>query len=175
MAVLICDQKDFNFVFKLWCKTGFKWRVYKKSFPKWEIDLTQAEAINDLIVADNKDNAKLAMNSLSGSIRKLLEPMIDAVEQCVAHIEVNIDYPEYDDNGIITTGEVKALVEKWLIESEEILNVVKAVLCVKEGIKTVIVGKPNVGKSSLLNALLDQDKAIVSDIAGTTEIWWKVK
>ncbi|MGI6607604.1 MAG: tRNA uridine-5-carboxymethylaminomethyl(34) synthesis GTPase MnmE [Erysipelotrichaceae bacterium] len=140
----------------------------KRAFLNGKIDLTQAEAINDLIVADNKDNARLAMNSLSGSIRKLLEPMIDAVEQCVAHIEVNIDYPEYDDNGIITAGEVKTLVEKWLIESEKILNVAESSMVVKEGVKTVIVGKPNVGKSSLLNALLDQDKAIVSDIAGTT-------
>jgi tRNA modification GTPase len=140
----------------------------KRAFLNGKIDLTQAEAINDLIAADNKDNAKLAMNSLSGSIRKLLEPMIDAIEQCAAHIEVNIDYPEYDDNGIITSEEVKTLVEKWLIESENILNVAENSIVVKEGIKTVIVGKPNVGKSSLLNALLDQDKAIVSDIAGTT-------
>ena len=97
-------------MFKLWSKASIKWEFTKRAFLNGKIDLTQAEAINDLIVADNKDNAKLAMNSLSGSIRKLLEPMIDAVEQCVAHIEVNIDYPEYDDNGIITAKEVKV----WL-------------------------------------------------------------
>ncbi|HPW53032.1 MAG TPA: tRNA uridine-5-carboxymethylaminomethyl(34) synthesis GTPase MnmE [Erysipelotrichaceae bacterium] len=149
-------------------RQALKGEFTKRAFLNGKIDLTQAEAINDLIVADNKDNAKLAMNSLTGSIRKLLEPMIDAVEQCVAHIEVNIDYPEYDDNGIITANQVKELVEKWLKESETILNVAESSIVVKEGIKTVIVGKPNVGKSSLLNALLDQDKAIVSDIAGTT-------
>lgn len=140
----------------------------KRAFLNGKIDLTQAEAINDLIVADNKDNAKLAINSLSGSINRLLTPLIDELEQCIAHIEVNIDYPEYDDNGIITSGEVKQLVEKWLKNCDDIINMAENSLIIKEGIKTVIVGKPNVGKSSLLNALLHKDKAIVSDVAGTT-------
>ncbi len=140
----------------------------KRAFLNGRIDLTQAEAINDLILADNKDNAKLAVNSLSGSISKLLTPLIDELEQCIAHIEVNIDYPEYDDNGIITSGEVQKLVNKWLKDCDDIINMAENSLIIKEGIKTVIVGKPNVGKSSLLNALLQRDKAIVSDIAGTT-------
>lgn len=140
----------------------------KRAFLNGKIDLTQAEAINDLIVADNKDNAKLAINSLSGSINRLLTPLIDELEQCIAHIEVNIDYPEYDDNGIITSGEVKQLVDKWLKDCDDIINMAENSLIIKEGIKTVIVGKPNVGKSSLLNALLHKDKAIVSDVAGTT-------
>lgn len=165
---LYVTRKIFTLCLTYGAREALNGEFTKRAFLNGKIDLTQAEAINDLIVADNKDNAKLAMNSLGGSIRRLLEPMIDAVEQCIAHIEVNIDYPEYDDNGIITAGEVKTLVEKWLIESEDILNVAESSLVVKEGIKTVIVGKPNVGKSSLLNALLNQDKAIVSDIAGTT-------
>ncbi len=140
----------------------------KRAFLNGRIDLTQAEAINDLILANNKDNAKLAVNSLSGSISKLLTPLIDELEQCIAHIEVNIDYPEYDDNGIITSGEVQKLVNKWLKDCDDIINMAENSLIIKEGIKTVIVGKPNVGKSSLLNALLQRDKAIVSDIAGTT-------
>ena len=140
----------------------------KRAFLNGKIDLTQAEAINDLIVADNKDNAKLAINSLSGSINRLLTPLIDELEQCIAHIEVNIDYPEYDDNGIITSGEVKQLVDKWLKDCDDIINMAENSLIIKEGIKTVIVGKPNVGKSSLLNDLLHKDKAIVSDVAGTT-------
>ena len=140
----------------------------KRAFLNGKIDLTQAEAVNDIIMADNRDNARLAVNSLSGSISHLLKPLINDLEQCIAHIEVNIDYPEYDDNGVITSGEVKQLVEDWINRSEDILNKAESSLIIKEGIKTVIVGKPNVGKSSLLNALLQQDKAIVSDIAGTT-------
>ncbi len=140
----------------------------KRAFLNGRIDLTQAEAINDIILADNKDSAKLAVNSLSGSISKLLKPLINDLEQCIAHIEVNIDYPEYDDNGFITSEDVSALIKDWLDKCESILSVAESSIVIKEGIKTVIVGKPNVGKSSLLNALLQQDKAIVSDIAGTT-------
>lgn len=140
----------------------------KRAFLNGKIDLPQAEAINDLIMADNKDNAKLAVNSLNGSVKKLLNPLIDELEQCIAHIAVNIDYPEYDDNGIITAAEVEKLIKKWLADCTQIINMAENSLIIKEGIKTVIVGKPNVGKSSLLNALLSQDKAIVSDIAGTT-------
>lgn len=140
----------------------------KRAFLNGKIDLTQAEAINDLICADNKDSAKLAVNSLSGSISKMINPLINDLEQCIAHIEVNIDYPEYDDNGIITANEVYLLVEDWKKQCDKIINMAQNSLIIKEGIKTVIVGKPNVGKSSLLNALLQQDKAIVSDVAGTT-------
>ena len=140
----------------------------KRAFLNGKIDLTQAEAINDLICADNKDSAKLAVNSLSGSISKMINPLINDLEQCIAHIEVNIDYPEYDDNGIITANEVSLLVEDWKKQCAKIINMAQNSLIIKEGIKTVIVGKPNVGKSSLLNALLQQDKAIVSDVAGTT-------
>lgn len=140
----------------------------KRAFLNGKIDLTQAEAINDLICADNKDSAKLAVNSLSGSISKMINPLINDLEQCIAHIEVNIDYPEYDDNGIITANEVSLLVEDWKEQCDKIINMAQNSLIIKEGIKTVIVGKPNVGKSSLLNALLQQDKAIVSDVAGTT-------
>ena len=140
----------------------------KRAFLNGKIDLTQAEAINDLIYADNKDSAKLAVNSLSGSISKMINPLINDLEQCIAHIEVNIDYPEYDDNGIITANEVSLLVEDWKKQCDKIINMAQNSLIIKEGIKTVIVGKPNVGKSSLLNALLQQDKAIVSDVAGTT-------
>ena len=140
----------------------------KRAFLNGKIDLTQAEAINDLICADNKDSAKLAVNSLSGSISKMINPLINDLEQCIAHIEVNIDYPEYDDNGIITANEVSLLVEDWKKQCDKIINMAQNSLIIKEGIKTVIVGKPNVGKSSLLNVLLQQDKAIVSDVAGTT-------
>lgn len=140
----------------------------KRAFLNGKIDLTQAEAINDLICADNKDSAKLAVNSLSGSISKMINPLINDLEQCIAHIEVNIDYPEYDDNGIITANEVSLLVEDWKKQCDKIINMAQNSLIIKEGIKTVIVGKPNVGKSSLLNALLQQDKAIVSNVAGTT-------
>jgi len=140
----------------------------KRAYLNNKIDLTQAEAVNDLIVAQDEDAAKLAMNSLNGSINKLLAPLMDDLMQIIANVEVNIDYPEYDDVGIITKNEICPKINDWLTQCDKILNIANNSLIIKEGIKTVIVGKPNVGKSSLLNALLHQDKAIVTDIAGTT-------
>lgn len=140
----------------------------KRAFLNGKMDLTQAEAVNDLIRADNKDNAKLAVNSLSGNVKKMLDPLMDEVMQIIANIEVNIDYPEYDDVGIITTEEIRPLVNDWLQRCSHVLSVAESSMIIKEGVKTVIVGKPNVGKSSLLNALLSENKAIVTDIAGTT-------
>lgn len=140
----------------------------KRAFLNGRIDLTQAEAVNDLIIADSHGSARLAVNSLSGSISRLLRPLINDLEQVIAHIEVNIDYPEYDDNGIITASEIKPLMQDWISRCQRILAAAESTMVIKEGVRTVIIGKPNVGKSSLLNALLAQDKAIVSEYAGTT-------
>ena len=150
------------------CRQAINGEFTKRAFLNGKMDLTQAEAVNDLIMADNKDNAALAVNSLSGSIRRLLSPLMEEVVQIISNIEVNIDYPEYDDVGIITTEEIKPMVTDWLRQCEHILTVAESSMIIKSGVKTAIVGKPNVGKSSLLNALLAEDKAIVTDIAGTT-------
>ena len=140
----------------------------KRAFLNGRIDLTQAEAINDLITADSHGSARLAVNSLSGTVSRLLGPLISDLEQVIAHIEVNIDYPEYDDNGVITAEEIRPLMDDWISRCQRILETAESTQIIWEGIRTVIVGKPNVGKSSLLNALLAEDKAIVSEYAGTT-------
>ena len=140
----------------------------RQAFLNGKMDLTQAEAVNDLIMAEDKDSAILAVNSLSGTISKLLSPLMDDIMQIIANIEVNIDYPEYDDVGIITNQQIRPVVDQWLKQCGQILKIAENSLIIKSGINTVIVGKPNVGKSSLLNALLEEDKAIVTDVAGTT-------
>ena len=140
----------------------------KRAFLNGRIDLTQAEAIQDMINADSNEKSKMAMYAMKGSIRNLLEPLIQKILDIIANIEVNIDYPEYDDIEILTNEKIKPLIDAWLIEIDEILKRSECGKIVKEGIKTAIIGKPNVGKSSLLNALLEEEKAIVSDIAGTT-------
>ncbi|MEG0330554.1 MAG: tRNA uridine-5-carboxymethylaminomethyl(34) synthesis GTPase MnmE [Longicatena sp.] len=140
----------------------------KRAFLNGRIDLTQAEAINDMIVADSNENIKLAMHGIRGSVRKLLEPLLQNILDIIANIEVNIDYPEYDDVEQLTNDQILPKANAWLVNIRHILDTAQSGQIIKEGIKTAIVGKPNVGKSSLLNALLEEDKAIVSEVAGTT-------
>lgn len=140
----------------------------RRAFLHGRIDLTQAEAINDMILASTNENVKLAMHGIRGSVKQLLDPLVQDILDIIANIEVNIDYPEYDDIKQLTSEVILPKAEEWLLQINKILKNAEIGKIVKEGIKTAIVGKPNVGKSSLLNALLEEDKAIVSDIAGTT-------
>ena len=140
----------------------------KRAYLNGRIDLTKAESINDLIKANNSIQSKSAIKGLSGSIEKLLSPMMNEIKDVISMIEVNIDYPEYDDVKVITNDKVKPYLEKWIKEASIIIDKAERFRVVKDGLKTVIIGKPNVGKSSLLNALIEQDKAIVTDVAGTT-------
>lgn len=140
----------------------------QRAFYHGRIDLSQAEAVQDMIEASNDTAATMAIKGIRGSIKKLLQPLIDDLMDIIANIEVNIDYPEYDDVVDLTTNDLLPKTNQWLIKIDEILNRVQTGQLLKKGIDTVIIGKPNVGKSSLLNALLEEDKAIVTDIAGTT-------
>ena len=139
-----------------------------RAFYNGRIDLSQAEAIQDMISASNDTASKMAIYGIQGSVKKLLQPLIDGIMDIIAQIEVNIDYPEYEDVQQLTTSELKPKTKKWLEQIDQILQRSQSGQMYKKGIDTVIVGKPNVGKSSLLHALLDEDKAIVTDLAGTT-------
>ena len=132
------------------------------------IDLTQAEAIQDMIEADSPQSAAMAVQGIRGSLKRLIEPLMKDLLDIIANIEVNIDYPEYDDVEQLTREAITPLCENWLRKLEIILHDAYSGKQMKEGVKTVIIGKPNVGKSSLLNALLEEDKAIVTEIPGTT-------
>lgn len=140
----------------------------KRAFLNGRIDLSQAEAISDLITAKNSYATTLAMQGIQGSISHFIEELKEALIKIITQIEVNIDYPEYDD--------VEELTAKLLLpqsidlqkKMHQILEDSKNSKVLKDGIQTAIIGKPNVGKSSLLNALLKEDKAIVTNIAGTT-------
>jgi tRNA modification GTPase len=139
-----------------------------RAFYNGRIDLSQAEAVNDLIEARNDNAASMAIYGIRGSVRKMLEPLIQKILDIIANIEVNIDYPEYDDVEDLTANKLLPMTNEWLEEIEKILKKAQTGQLLKNGINTVILGKPNVGKSSLLNALLEEDKAIVTDIPGTT-------
>lgn len=140
----------------------------KRAFLNGRIDLTQAEAINDLIVADSSNQIKMALHQIKGSVQKLLDPLIKELLDLIAHIEVNIDYPEYEDIEQLTNEVVLPMARGLAEKLNELVKKAESGRIIKKGVKTVLVGKPNVGKSSLLNALLEEEKAIVTEVAGTT-------
>lgn len=132
------------------------------------IDLSQAESVMDLIQAPNVFAQELALSGVRGSVKALIDPLLERLIQIIANIEVNIDYPEYDDVQVLTESIILPLAKEFLVDLGKILKESQSGRIMKEGVKTVILGKPNVGKSSILNVLLDEEKAIVTDIAGTT-------
>ena len=133
-----------------------------------KMSLSQAEGINDMIHAKNTSGLTIAYHSAHGSVDSLVEPLYEKALLIQAHLNVNIDYPEYEDIQQLSHDTLMPLVASLQQDIFRLIDVSSRVMPILSGINTAIVGKPNVGKSSLLNALLNEDKAIVSDIAGTT-------
>ena len=140
----------------------------QRAFLNGRIDMSQAEGINDLIKANNHNKASSAIHSLKGSVTRLIDPLCEDLLDIIANIEVNIDYPEYDDVEVLTNQKIRPKVVSFLARIDDIIHKAQNSIIIKNGINTVILGKPNVGKSSLLNAMLQEDKAIVTNVAGTT-------
>ncbi|MED3601477.1 tRNA uridine-5-carboxymethylaminomethyl(34) synthesis GTPase MnmE [Bacillus subtilis] len=140
----------------------------KRAFLNGRIDLSQAEAVMDLIRAKTDRAMNVAMNQMEGRLSALVRRLRSEILETLAHVEVNIDYPEYDDVEEMTH---QILVEKATAvkkEIEALLRTSEQGKILREGLSTVIIGRPNVGKSSLLNSLVHEAKAIVTDIPGTT-------
>ena len=140
----------------------------KRAFLNGRIDLTKSEAVMDLLESKTATARKLAINSLQGTTAKLVDNFRNKIKQLISSIEVNIDYPEYYDIEVITLDKIKEETTKMKKELENIIKESENSKIIKNGIDTLIIGRPNVGKSSILNRFLDEDKAIVTDIAGTT-------
>ncbi len=150
------------------CRLAEPGEFTKRAFLNGRIDLLEAEAVMDMIDAKTETQRQMAVNQIDGKTSALIDELRSEMVQVISNINVNIDYPEYDDVDIITSEILIPKLQKLRERIERILKESENGRIIKEGIKTSIIGRPNVGKSSLLNALLNEDKAIVTNIAGTT-------
>lgn len=140
----------------------------KRAFLNGRIDLTRAEAVMDVINSQTESALALANGGLRGDVYNMVQGLRKELIDCIAKIEVNIDYPEYEEENYISNEILKPTLSNIKNKLEKILERAQSSLMLKDGIDTAIIGKPNVGKSSILNALTREKKAIVTDVAGTT-------
>ena len=150
------------------CRLAEPGEFTKRAFLNGRIDLLEAEAIGDLINSKSEKARIIAINQMQGKISNMIKNLRKKILEVLANIEVNIDYPEYDDIPVMTNNIILPKIKEIESNIKEILSNSENGKIIKDGIKTIIIGRPNVGKSSLLNNLLDEEKAIVTDIAGTT-------
>lgn len=132
------------------------------------IDLVQAESVNDVINAQTEEAKALSLMSLEGETSSLINPIKTKIADLIALIEVNIDYPEYEDIEVANKEKIVSSIDGMVPIIDNLVSDGEKGKIIKDGVKVAIVGKPNVGKSSLLNALMGEEKAIVTEIAGTT-------
>lgn len=165
---VLVTQKIIKLLLSLGMRMAERGEFSKRAYLNNKINLVQAEAINDLIFAENDATLQTAINSLGSYTTNLINNLSDDLLALIAQVNVNIDYPEYNDIEIVTNETMSQAVDQFLAKIKRIREHSEITQVIKNGVETAIIGRPNVGKSSLLNALLKEDKAIVSDIQGTT-------
>ena len=165
---LFVTNKVYELLISLGARPSEAGEFTKRAFLNGRIDLTKAEAVMDMISAENNAALAIASKGLQGIIKRTVDDLRQKLLDVIAVISVNIDYPEYDDVEMLTTNQIKPGIELIISDVVKLLEKSKSAKFLKNGVDTAIVGKPNVGKSSLLNALLEEQKAIVTSIPGTT-------
>lgn len=161
-------NKILELLLKSGARLAHKGEFTERAYLNGRIDLTQAESVMDIIEARSNLSLSLANKGLDGKIYEKIVSLRDELLDIIAHIEVNIDYPEYDDVEELTNEIVIPKIHALNKKMASLLETSHDGRVIREGVKTAIIGRPNVGKSSLLNALLGEDKAIVTEIQGTT-------
>ena len=165
---IISPKKILQLLLNNGCRLARPGEFTERAFLNGRIDLVEAEGINNIIEAQTEKSLQVAINQLSGNTSKKIKEIRKKITEIETNIEVNIDFPEYDDITVLSNEIIKPKLEEIKRELEILLTNSKDSKIIKDGIDTVIIGKPNVGKSSILNKLLEEDKAIVTSIPGTT-------
>lgn len=150
------------------CRLAEPGEFTKRAYLNGRINLLEAESVNDLIIAKTDAARTLAINNVDGKLTKQISNLREKIAKILANIEVNIDYPEYTDELEVTKDLMHSYLDEINKELIKLVNGSKNGRIIKNGVNVAIIGKPNVGKSSILNSLLDEEKAIVTNIPGTT-------
>lgn len=161
-------KRILSLLLKNGCRLANPGEFTERAFINGRIDLVEAESVMDIIESSSEKALSMAVNQLSGSTSNKIKEIRKMISDIETNIEVNIDFPEYDDITVLSNDIIKPKLINISKELHTLLNNSKDSKIIKNGIDTVIIGKPNVGKSSILNKLLEEDKAIVTDIPGTT-------
>lgn len=164
---VVAMRKILDIILEFDCRLADKGEFTKRAFLNGRLDLTQAESIMDIVSSKTEKSMSISMNQLQGRLSRELNEIIDTLIGLKAHLEVNIDFPEYDEEEL-TKEKIKFTAENIVERVTKLIDSADTGKIFKEGINTLILGKPNVGKSSLMNFLLNENRSIVTEVPGTT-------
>jgi tRNA modification GTPase len=160
-------RKILDIILEQDCRLAERGEFTKRAFLNGRLDLTQAESVMDIISSKTEKSMSLSMDQLQGRLSKQVNEIVDELMELKAHLEVNIDFPEYDEEEL-TKEKIKEKASVMKENIEKLISSADTGKIFKEGINTLILGKPNVGKSSLMNFLLNENRSIVTEVPGTT-------